>query len=278
MVQGMETFTKELDTMKESIEYNQNSLLEGIRDKLMSTTLSPKRSPAKYYEPSSPTSPDKNKIPEKNPDTDIEDLLDELNVNSVEELSQLLQQDEEFTFSRYRDVQNQTEEVEKLEMEVKNLEALLQLQNVKVEELEEHSSSVHKEVEDHIQSIQKQISKHEAEVQVNTNFLVSIAESLTNLLKNVINIQTAIHISLIFPFIFPIFFPLLFPLFITVLSQVAVEEDPMDQHLLSTGVNDRNISEFLGIIEERIDYAIQVCYAMLFFLYYDISQFSFCIL
>ena len=272
MVQGIEMFTKELDTMKESIEYNQNSLLEGIRDKLKSTTLSPKGSPAKYYEPSSPTSPDKNKIPEKNPDTDIEDLLDELNVNSVEELSQLLQQDEEFTFSRYRDVQNQTEEVEKLEMEVKNLEALLQLQNVKVEELEEHSSSVHKEVEDHIQSIQKQISKHEAEVQVNTNFLVSIAESLTNLLKNVINIHTAIYISLIFPF------PLLFPLFITVLSQVAVEEDPMDQHLLSTGVNDRNISEFLGIIEERIDYAIQVCYAMLLSLYYDISQFSFCIL
>lgn len=40
--------------------------------------------------------------------------------------------------------------------------------------------------------------------------------------------------------------------------QVAQDEAAADQQLLSAGVNDRNVEEFLGLIEQRIDDLIQV--------------------
>lgn len=39
---------------------------------------------------------------------------------------------------------------------------------------------------------------------------------------------------------------------------MAQEEAAGDQQLLSAGVNDRNVEEFLGLIEQRIDDLIQV--------------------
>jgi hypothetical protein len=41
-------------------------------------------------------------------------------------------------------------------------------------------------------------------------------------------------------------------------AQVAQEEAAGDQQLLSAGVNDRNVEDFLGLIEQRIDDLIQV--------------------
>lgn len=32
----------------------------------------------------------------------------------------------------------------------------------------------------------------------------------------------------------------------------------MDQQLISSGLNDRNIETYLGIVEQRLDYLIQV--------------------
>lgn len=40
--------------------------------------------------------------------------------------------------------------------------------------------------------------------------------------------------------------------------QVAADEAAADQQLLSAGVNDRNVGDFLGLIEQRIDDLIQV--------------------
>jgi hypothetical protein len=39
---------------------------------------------------------------------------------------------------------------------------------------------------------------------------------------------------------------------------VAVDEAALDQQLLSTGITDRNVDEFLGLIEQRIDELIQM--------------------
>lgn len=39
---------------------------------------------------------------------------------------------------------------------------------------------------------------------------------------------------------------------------MAQEEAAGDQQLLSAGVNDRNVEDFLGLIEQRIDDLIQV--------------------
>jgi hypothetical protein len=43
---------------------------------------------------------------------------------------------------------------------------------------------------------------------------------------------------------------------------VAIDEAALDQQLLSTGISDRNVHEFLGLIEQRIDDLIQVIYLM----------------
>ena len=40
---------------------------------------------------------------------------------------------------------------------------------------------------------------------------------------------------------------------------MANDEAALDQQLLSTGITDRNIDDFLGLIEQRIDDLIQVC-------------------
>jgi len=39
---------------------------------------------------------------------------------------------------------------------------------------------------------------------------------------------------------------------------VASDDDAADQQLLSSGITDRNVSRYLGIVEERIDGLIQM--------------------
>lgn len=43
---------------------------------------------------------------------------------------------------------------------------------------------------------------------------------------------------------------------------MAQDEAAGDQQLLSAGVNDRNVEDFLGLIEQRIDDLIQVSYVL----------------
>ena len=61
----MEGFSRELDTVKETIEYNQNSLLEGIKDKLFYSSqffLSTPRSPGKSTSQETPAVDSKPKV------------------------------------------------------------------------------------------------------------------------------------------------------------------------------------------------------------------------
>ena len=188
MVRNMESFARELDNVKETIELNQNSLMEGIREKLAFTNYSPtsRRSPSRFEETFDPnTSP---RAPETDPvEDEIEELLRESGVTSVDDLMVILQQEEELAFGKYRDVQDQTEEVERLETEVKHMENDLAIQNNRIEELERNNVQVQRDLEDHIAVMHKQILKHETEVKSNTIILNSISESILNLLRNVRN-------------------------------------------------------------------------------------------
>ena len=47
-------------------------------------------------------------------------------------------------------------------------------------------------------------------------------------------------------------------LHVYVCIQVAIDEEALDQQLLSTGITDRNITDYLGLVEQRIDELIQV--------------------
>ena len=225
MVKSMEGFSRELDTVKETIEYNQNSLLEGIKDKLLYSSQhhasTPRRSTLK--EKMEETRTDELK-PETNPlEDEIETLLRETGVHTQEELMAILQSNEDQTFVTYRDVQDQTEEVERLETEVKHLENDLMQQNIKVEELEQGNNSIHENLDAHIQTIHEQIAKHDAACSASANVIYALSGHLVNLLRN-----------------------------------LSSEEDSQHQSLLTSGANERNIAEFLGIVEARIAYVIQM--------------------
>ena len=42
------------------------------------------------------------------------------------------------------------------------------------------------------------------------------------------------------------------------LRNIALEEEALDVQILSTGVTDRNVQQFLGLVEDRIDSLIQM--------------------
>lgn len=161
MVKSMEGFSRDLDTVKETIEYNQNSLLEGVRDKLMySSTLSKKRSPTR--ENRETVRQEEAKVPETDLlEGELNTILKETGVGNIDELREILDQDEEYTFNSYRDVQAQTEEVELLETDIKHLENDLSLQNSKIEELEQSNLVIQQDLESHVSNIHKLIAKHE---------------------------------------------------------------------------------------------------------------------
>jgi len=93
----------------------------------------------------------------------------------------------------------------------------------RLQELEGHQEQVKQELEKNIQSLKTMIAKYDADYSRNMEVLSSISDPLMGLLKN-----------------------------------VAVDEAAIDQQLLSTGISDRNIHEFLGLIEQRIDDLIQM--------------------
>jgi uncharacterized lipoprotein YajG len=85
----------------------------------------------------------------------------------------------------YRDVQDQTEEVERLETEIKHLEFDLKVQTSRIEELESNNVLIQRDLEDHIAAIKKQIMKYEIETKTNVSVLAMVSDGLLNLLKSV---------------------------------------------------------------------------------------------
>lgn len=107
--------------------------------------------------------------------------------------------------------------------------------------LESNQSEVKHDLEKSIDSIKAQREKHEQEYAKNLNILSSVSDNLLNILKN-----------------------------------VAVDEAALDQQLLSTGISDRNLEEYLGLVEQRIDELIQVSYFLYnYFLLLTITYFFF---
>lgn len=93
--------------------------------------------------------------------------------------------------------------------------------------LEGNQADVKNDLEKNIDSIKAQREKHEQEFAKNQNILASVADNLLNILKN-----------------------------------VAVDEAALDQQLLSSGISDRNLEEYLGLVEQRIDELIQVRFSL----------------
>jgi predicted RNase H-like nuclease (RuvC/YqgF family) len=116
---------------------------------------------------------------------DMNALLQEAGVSSIEELASQLQVDEDIIFVHYKEVQEQTEELERVETEIKHLELNLEAQNAKIEALESQNINMKKDIDAHIESVHRQIGKYTNECSGNLGLLAAVSDSLMVLLKNV---------------------------------------------------------------------------------------------
>jgi hypothetical protein len=242
MVRDMEEFSSELEKAKANITNAQTTILSTIREKLQSTSTSIVLETSMFDPTSATFGPGSGSPRPKSTvgssrgnrqetlvrevghsSSEAETLLRETEFSSVEELLVALQVSEESMFALYHDAQGRHEEVEKMELENKHLEQQVELQMKRLHELEGNQELVKQELEKNIQVLKQSITKYDTEYSRNMDVLHSCSDTLVNLLRN-----------------------------------VAVDEAALDQQLLSTGITDRNVDEFLGLIEQRIDELIQM--------------------
>jgi hypothetical protein len=219
MVRDMEDFGRELSQAKQTIQTTQGTIMESIKDRL---ELIQTFDGSRHHGNTLKHSTNVNDVDENKVD-EIEECLREINIPTVEELVQVLHVSEEQAFFLYNEIQADNKEFEKLETINKHLERELSDKNASLLKLEQHNEMLKQELETNINTIQKNITKYDLLYVKRMDVLNSISESLMNLLQT-----------------------------------IAIDEDAMDQQLLSTGLTDRNINEFLGLIEQRIDDLIQM--------------------
>ena len=219
MVRDMEDFGRELTQAKQSIQTTQGTIMESIKDRLeLIQTYDGNRHRGHAHKHDATIIGG-----DENKVDEIAEYLREINIPTVEELVQVLHVSEEQAFFLYNEIQADNKEFEKLETVNKHLERELSEKNASLLKLEQHNEMLKQELETNINTIQKNITKYDLMYVKRMDVLNSISESLMNLLQT-----------------------------------IAIDEDAMDQQLLSTGLTDRNINEFLGLIEQRIDDLIQM--------------------
>jgi hypothetical protein len=226
MIRDMEDFSRGLSAAKHNIQSTQENIMGSIRSRLVdpSSVLLSATSPGDFMSRLSPiqiTEPT-----EPNERAFLHAALNEIGLESLEELISALQTSEEQNFVIYNDIQIKNNESDKIDLENKYLEIELQNRETQLDSLKGHNEKLKHELENHIAIIKKSIAKYDLDYSANMSVLNTIAESLFNLLKN-----------------------------------LAIEEEVLDQQLLSTGITDRNIDDFLGLVEQRIDDLIQMAKA-----------------
>mmetsp|Transcript_8089 Transcript_8089/g.11360 ORF Transcript_8089/g.11360 Transcript_8089/m.11360 type:complete len:546 (+) Transcript_8089:13-1650(+) len=241
MIQDMEDFANELSIAKQNISNNQANMLGTIREKLQ-LSVDGGSIPSTPYIPGSSkkqTSPrqfrtgdsagsgyDSNtavSAGKTSRQSEITVVLEDSGFGNVEELLTALQQSEEKMFSIYNTTQEKNEEMEKLQSENKRLESEILTQSSHLTSLETRNEEKKVDLEKCILALKTSIDKYDTDFNHNMELLYSISDPLMNLLRN-----------------------------------LAVDEAQIDQQLLSTGITDRNIDVFLGLVEQRIDDLIQM--------------------
>jgi hypothetical protein len=216
----MDDFSNEMSRAKKNVAKTQVNILDGIREKLQ-LTFSPliDNSPKKvFHEPEPEIDEEALARAQK-----LQDLLTEVGSESLEDIIISLKKAEEEMYQKYHDIQEMTEEMEKLDVSNKHLESDLDQEQGKLEALEANSKRQSRELEGNINEIQEQIQKCKVSYDKNLFVLQSVQTELMH-----------------------------------ILTYISVDGDATDKSFQVTGVNDRNIPEFLGRVEERIDTLIQM--------------------
>lgn len=235
MVRDMEDFSRELNQAKQSIQVSQEGFMESFRDRLSQSYVAYDESSQmleSFFNENAQNSTMRDSAKDTqrqqknisaNQKALITEMLTEVSLASLEDLLSALRASEEQCFTLYSEIHTKNKELEKLDLENKHLEQDVKDKVQQLENLEGHNDKLKQELEQHIATIQKSIAKYDADYTKNMDVLQSISDSLMNLLKN-----------------------------------VADDEEALDQQLLSTGITDRNIDDFLGLVEQRIDDLIQM--------------------
>jgi hypothetical protein len=224
LLREMEDFSRELNLAKTNIQITQESIMEEMHHRQLSTFNS------MYSSIHSPRPPShaRSKTPviedlEGKQKIIISELLSEVGVDSLEQLIQILQTSEDEIFHIYNEIQSKNDENEKLDATIKRLEQELQERIRQLEMLEENTQKLKSELEQNIEHIKASMAKYDRDYSKNLEVLNSASPNLMLLLKHILD-----------------------------------EEEALDQQLLSTGPTDRNIDEMLGLIEQRVDDLIQI--------------------
>lgn len=223
MMSDIEEFASEMERAKSSISATQANILNSIRERLSTTigTNPTSPSPAVRTIKTTDDAPRENAFASSQ--MEIADKLAELGFESLQELISGLQASEEQVFSLYRDIQRKNSEVEAFDLSNKELEGDLAVQTRKLSDLQSHNDQIKSDLERSISAIQKSIAEYEKDYNSHVDVISSVSDDVMTLLGN-----------------------------------IAIDEDALDQQLLASGITDRNVDAFLGLIEQRIDDLIQM--------------------
>lgn len=229
MVQDMQQFSRELHLAKMTMSQAQQDFMGSVHEKLNSQSM---KYTSGNNEENNGSFRDLNgmaavgggggQTPYER-QCEIDALLRDSDFNTVDELLVALQQSEEKVFTLYNETQSKNEDMKKIEAHCNHVEGQVHEQMAKLAGLEGHHEQVKQELEKNIQLLKSNIAKYDASYLQNMELITSISPSL-----------------------------------VALLNAVAVEDDLMDQQLLASGITDRNIDDFLGLIEQRIDDLIQM--------------------
>lgn len=216
----MDEFGQELNEAKQNVVNTQASILDGIREKFQTT-----------FTPTFDDSPRK-KVQDFEPvintaalerEQKLKEYLKVVGVDSLEDLIVALQKTEEDMFTKYNNIQEITQEAENMEVENKHLEQNLDDELTNLEELEASSGQRVEELEGKINGIYHNIEIYHESFTKNMETLNTTKKELEGIFYN-----------------------------------FALDENPRDQALLAAGITWRNIPDFLGQVEQRIDELIQM--------------------
>lgn len=156
-------------------------------------------------------------------EVDIKLILEQSGVKSIDELIRVANENDKASFEILQDVQALHVELDNLENSNKDLQKSVETTVKSLEDVEKTNIQTRSNLEHEIDVIQSNIVKYEMKFSDHLDLLNQIGDSLSLLVKN-----------------------------------LGREESYEEQKLLTVGLNDRNIVNYLALLEERIDLVIQM--------------------
>jgi hypothetical protein len=209
MVNDVEMFNRELESVKNTINISHHEQIEAMRSNLTSSVSSgtdhvrrsrgkQQRSPVKTTDASKLALPE---TPTDNVHTQAEVVLaiKALGIESVSDFLLLHQQSEEQIFGIYKDIQELNEELEILESNNRKLESVVSGEVEKVREMEKNNALLKAEIEQQLSTIEKSMDACTLSYQNNLQVLEGLNDYLMSILKNVSYISAFANLKASYP-------------------------------------------------------------------------------